>query len=807
MKKIPLLIFLLTGSLLWGQTTDFKHLVLSVRLDTNQSEVVGTVALTFDFQPSKEGKRDSVYLNGIKMHYRMASLNGEKADFNYDESGIWFTPEKGVLRTRENVIVIHYSCSPRRGIFFVGWNDETGLSERQIWTQGQGIDHRHWIPYKDDQTDKLTTEIIVTFGSSYQVVSNGELLLKSKNEYNPAETVWHFGMKNPHPGYLMMLGIGKYASKQTQSKSGIPLTQYYYPEKEEDYPWYYYKNEEIFNFMEKEIGVPFPWVNYKQVPVQDFQHGAMENTTATIFGDFFLVDEHAFNDRNYTYVNAHELAHQWFGNLVTAENSDHHWLHEGFATYYQWLSEKHLYGQDFFDWERYKAAQLVFEASKIDTVPLGNGKAGSSRFYQKGAWVLYMLDQELGHETFKKVVKHYLENNMYGVVNTETFNKSIRKVTGKDYSKFFERWVKMPGEPVFVVEQVYGDEKKATFQYEHDFASYECSHLKLKGIYNNGADTTIALACSDTMLKPVSRHGGEIIYIHSIALSDTRKNPFKYWQWNSNMAILAQVSETKPLEMWLAQYEGSKAMLDRYFAIKALWDFDLKEIEKTLISAFENEGEFFSIRAEALSQLLEGEHKKADKYLAAALQSKDVQLQKEAIKLLQNPTEEQLEIIAGLRNGNSYQLRENAIHKSIDPKNPPANQWLNDSLFYQEPGFPGHNVAITALLYRTAFLKDAAALDELKAYTSSRYDFMTRTKAMDALAALKYFDKGLIKNYFDAVFNLNRTLAREARAHLKNYYQNAEYKTLIDDYISWHKDGFSDFEKRLVNLTFGLNLE
>ncbi len=797
MKKIFLLLFLIASQLSFAQTTDFTHLMLSVRLDTNEREVVGTVALTFDYKSSPEGKRDSVYLNGIKMHYRMASLNGEKADFNYDETGIWFTPEKGVLRARENVIVIHYSCNPLRGIFFVGWDDETNLSKRQIWTQGQGIDHRHWIPYKDDQTDKLTTEMIITFDSAYQVVSNGELLLKAPNQFNPRETVWHYRMRSPMPGYLMMIGIGKYANKRTQSRSGVPLTQYYYPEREADYPWYYHKNEQIFNFMEREIGVPFPWTNYTQVPVQDFQHGAMENTTATIFGDFFLVDEHAFNDRNYTYVNAHELAHQWFGNLVTAESSDHHWLHEGFATYYQWLSEKYLYGQDYFDWERYKAAQLVFEASKMDTIPLGNGKAGSSRFYQKGAWVLYMLDQQLGHETFRKVVKHYLEKNMFGVVNTETFNRSIKKVTGKDYTEFFEKWVFTAGEPVHDITIIrHGKGKLKIFTKPTYMPFTQPVATSVKIVFKNGRSQSFPVDLSDTLIKAE---------FDSVNFNVT---DVLYYTIDESHRPLGHIYFTQNFENWKAELEQSRNLIDRFHAVKAMREFkNIWLTDNVLISTVRKEKEFFSVRAEALKQLVEAEHEEAEELLNFALQSKDVQLQKEAIKLVKDPTEEQLALIADLRKGNSYELRENALHKSIDTKNPEANQWLMDSIFYLEPGFPGNKVAITALLYRTAFLKDKEALDQLKAYTSSGYDFMTRTKAMDALSALKYFDKSLIKNYFEAGFNLNRTLAREARGHLKGYYQNAEYKALIDDYIEWHKDNFSDFEKRLVNLTFGLNLE
>ncbi len=547
--------------------------------------------------------------------------------------------------------------------------------------------------------------------------------------------------------------------------------------------------------MQREIGVPYPWQNYKQVPVQDFQHGAMENTTATIFGDFFLVDEHAFNDRNYTYVNAHELAHQWFGNLVTAEGSDHHWLHEGFATYYQWLSERNLYGEDFFDWERYKAAQLVFDASRIDTVPLGNGKAGSSRFYQKGAWVLYMLDQELGHQTFRKVVQHYLRNNMFGVVNTGTFNKSIKEITGKDYTRFFEQWVFKAGEPHFKLD-VTADKHHLDLMYipQSTIQNHSVVQVPFELHFRGDSVETFWVGLSDS------------VALHNFDTLGVRLKDLKYWVINPNFSVLSTIDAQKPLDMWRAQYEFSTAMLDRYFAIRGMREFELNDKQKTLTSAFENESEFFAIRAEALSQLIDGEHKKSDKYLTQALQSTDVQLQKEAIKLVKDPSENQLEVIAALRHGNSYELRKNAIHKSINTDDPAANTWLQDSIFYTEPGIPGHEVAITALLYRTAFLKERAALEQLEAYTSSGYDFTTRTKAMEALGALQYFDKGLMENYFDALFNLNRTLSRETRSHLKAYYQKEEYRKWFDDYIEWHKADWSDFQKRLVNLTFGLNL-
>lgn len=775
-------------------------------MDTNEREVTGTVALTFDYQADAQSPRDSVYLNGIKMHYRLASLNGEKAEYRSDDKGIWFTPSKGVLKARDNTLVIHYSCKPIRGIFFIGWQDPTNLSKRQIWTQGQGIDHRHWIPYKDDQTDKLTTEMIISFDSTYQVISNGKLIMKSPNNYKKGEMIWHYRMKDPQPGYLMMIGIGKYASKNTFSQSGVPLTQYYYPDREDVYAWTYYKNEEIFNFLQREIGVPYPWQNYKQVPVQDFQHGAMENTSATIFGDFFVVDEIGFNDRNYTYVNAHELAHQWFGNLITAESSDHHWLHEGFATYYQWLSEKHLYGQDFFDWERYKAAQMVFEASTIDTIQLASGKAGSSRFYQKGAWVLYMLDQQLGHETYRKVIKYYLKENEFGVVNTQTFQDVIKEVSGKDYSKFINHWVFTAGEASIVAELKAVNDTSFNIEIAKDSGTCFCGDFTVKVIYE---DSVASIKSSWPM--PLQVYSSEVVPTmvmnFKIPVSQDTSSSILYWTIESNMGVLARIKEVKPLMMWKAQYQKAEGMLDRYFAVKALQDFDLREKEDLLTGIVLDEQEFFSIRGEALKQLISDDHHKAERYLIKALMDDDVQLQKEAIRLVDEVKGDLELILPQLRSGQSYELRKMAIHKSVNPSKPEANQWLMDSAVYKEPGLPGNKVLITTLLYRTAFFKDREALLELREFTSSGYDFNTRTEAMDALRALKYYDKDLNAYYFDAALNLNRTLGREARAHLKFYYGDDKHKAEIDEYINKHVKEFSHFQKRLVNRTFGLNLE
>lgn len=787
--KIRLCFLFLLGAagFLFAQTIDFTHLHLSLELDTNETAVHGQVQLAF----KASGKVDSIYLNGVNMEYEKVQLNNAEVKFGSDNKGIWLWPESLL---DSNSISIQYTAHPRRGMFFIGWNDESGLSRRQIWTQGQGIDNRHWVPHFDEQTDKVITDIEVLFDSNYEVVSNGSLVSKTEEG---KKTRWHYAMHKPHSSYLMMLAIGKYEVKKTVSKSGVSLWQYYYPDRADDYEWYYRSNEEIFNYLEQNIGVPYPWENYKQLPVQDFQHGAMENTTATIFGDFFLVDEVAFNDRNYTYVNAHELAHQWFGNLVTATGSDEHWLHEGFATYYQWLSEKNLYGQDFFDWERYKAAQMVFEASEIDTIPLGNGKAGSSRFYQKGGWVLYMMNQWLGDEKFDRVIRNYLKENAFGIVTTESLDKSVVEVTGESLAPYYNNWVKIAGEPILKIESKEAG-KGYELRYSSTYIPFEKLSIPVKVVYRSKKGEKEIIR----FLK-LNNEGQGVVQISGIE-GDMKLD---YWVINPNMSMLALIEEAKPLEIVKRQYLNSTELLDKHAAIALLSKRSINEKETFLTEVVKNEKEFFSVRAEALKQLVEGKSESADELLLLALKSKDVQLQKEAIKLVESPAGDLMKEMTKLRKGNSYQLRNNAIGKSISFEDKESNDWLKDEYWSENPGVPDHQVYITTLLYRVALFRDFEALEILKGYSSSGYEFLTRMNAMEALSAMQYFDADLAENYFDALFSLNRTLARTSGGHLKKLYEDERYKTIIDDYIKSASKNWDDFKKRTVNRTFGLNLE
>jgi aminopeptidase N len=193
--------------------------------------------------------------------------------------------------------------------------------------------------------------------------------------------------------------------------------------------------------LEKEIGVTYPWQIYKQIPVEDFLYAGMENTTATIFAQNFVVDSIGFNDRNYVNVNAHELAHQWFGDMITATSGKHHWLQEGFATYYALLAEREVFGNDYFYYKLYQSSLQLKNAAKTDTIPVLNEKASSLSFYQKGAWALHVIRESIGAKAFQKAVKNYLKKHAFKNVETEDFLAEVRKVSHFDTEKFRKQWL------------------------------------------------------------------------------------------------------------------------------------------------------------------------------------------------------------------------------------------------------------------------------------------------------------------------------------------------------------------------------
>lgn len=379
---------------------------------------------------------DSIRIDAKNMNFKAVLINGKPVKYkNNNKELILFEG----FKKGKNKVSFEYKSTPKQTIYYTGIGDG-----QQIWTQGQGKYTSHWLPSFDDVNEKVIFNISINYNKKFSAICNG-LMTGVDTKYNGIPNynnrTWNFEMKKPMSSYLVMLAIGKLEHQTETSKSRISLENYYKPIDADKYQYTYKHSKTIFDFLEKEIGVKYPWQIYRQIPVEDFLYAGMENTSSTLFAQDYVVDESGFNDRNYINVNAHELAHQWFGDLVTAKSGKHHWLQEGFATYYALLSEREVFGDDYFYNALYRNSLLLRKEAKTDTIPILSEKASSYSFYQKGAWALHIIRESIGEKKFQKAVKRYLKKYKFKNVETADFLNEIAKVSDFDIVKFQKEWL------------------------------------------------------------------------------------------------------------------------------------------------------------------------------------------------------------------------------------------------------------------------------------------------------------------------------------------------------------------------------
>ncbi|MCK5906196.1 MAG: hypothetical protein KAG37_01315, partial [Flavobacteriales bacterium] len=289
---------------------DVDTVSIGLEIFPYKNKVIGNAKITYE---NLSPKVDSFFIHAVNFTLKSVLLNGEKVNYKYlPKGGMWIYPS--LKSPKRNVLEIEYSATPSKGLFFVGWDDKTGIRKKQIWTQGQGIDNRYWFPSYDLQDEKAIYDITVSFPEEYNLLASGELLSKGSDGLN---TIWHYRTKHPMSSYLVMLAGGEYEMariskleasstplrnqelKAERLLSGAEVKANSQRPKEIDFQYWYYSGgedkveptyrytEEIMAYFENEIGVKYPWDKYAQIPVSDFKHGAMENTEATIFSDTY----------------------------------------------------------------------------------------------------------------------------------------------------------------------------------------------------------------------------------------------------------------------------------------------------------------------------------------------------------------------------------------------------------------------------------------------------------------------------------------------------------------------------------------
>lgn len=417
MKRYILSVCLLVSLCTYGQQTqkvDFITGDASIKFDLSQRKVLGTITYQMDVKESI----DSIYIDAKNMHIKQVKINDQSVKYSYDNQKIALYTG---YNSGKNNISIQYEAIPKSALYWVG-----NGTDMQIWSQGQGKNNSHWVPSFDDPNEKVIFSMKITFDKNYHVISNGKFVNKFATGN---EMTWHYKMSKPMSSYLLMMAIGKYTFKTEKSKSNKTIENYYIPTDASKYSETYQHTSRIFDILEDKIGVEYPWEIYRNIPATDFMYSGMENTTSTIFNQSFMVDEIGKNDKSYINVNAHELAHQWFGNLITAKNPQDHWLQEGFATYYALIAERELYGPDHFYWELYEMAEKIQkDALSHKNTKVVSEKATTTTYYDKGAWAIFYLSTQIGEENLRTIVKNFLTEYQYKNASTEDFLKQVGEV-------------------------------------------------------------------------------------------------------------------------------------------------------------------------------------------------------------------------------------------------------------------------------------------------------------------------------------------------------------------------------------------
>jgi aminopeptidase N len=445
--------------------TDIIHTKLEVRFDWAKAYLYGKATITAVpyFYSSNR-----VFLDARGMDLNEVDLlKGEekvKLDFTYVDDVLKINLDKVYTRNDTFMLFIDYTAKPNelkkkggsaaitddKGLYFINPDGKEAGKPSQIWTQGETQSNSVWFPCIDKPNEKMTDEIYMTVDKKYTTLSNGELVYQRENADGTRTDYWNMDL--PQSTYLVMMAVGEFSI--VKDKWRDKEVNYYVEKEYEPYAKAIFGHTpEMMETFSNLLGVPYVWNKYSQIIVRDYVSGSMENTTATLHGEYLNQTSREMLDQDFEYVIAHELFHQWFGDLVTCKSWSNIPLHESFADYGEYIWEEHEYGRDAADAHRHEAVDKYmreFRRKQVNIVRYDYAdreEVFDSHTYEKGGAVLHMLRKYVGDEAFFAALKLYLETNKFNTAEMANLRLAFEKVTGEDLNWFFDEWFFASGQP------------------------------------------------------------------------------------------------------------------------------------------------------------------------------------------------------------------------------------------------------------------------------------------------------------------------------------------------------------------------
>jgi aminopeptidase N len=752
------------GSIVQEKHIDITHLKAELTINPYDTLVIGLV--TFYFTPVWD-LIDSINFWAPDIVFSEVEVPG--IEISYVKKGdnlVIYNLSKDKLTKHSGFeLRMAYTSKPEYDLFFIGWNEPAVRENKQIWA------HRpfHWLPYYGD---RLTAEMYITFDGKYKVMTNG---VRESVKENPDGTkTWHYKMHKEHPFFSTCLVIGDYEFLELETRDGVPLELWYYTGQDDHAEPTYRYTAGMFDFFNEEFGLDYPYELYREAPVQDYLYGAMETTTATVFGDYLAVDGRAFDGRNYVNVNAHELAHQWFGNCLSHQKSSDVWLTESFATYYAKLFEKEVFGEDYYQWVRLQEFEETLAASGKDQFPVGHSRGGRARWYPKGSLVLDMLRDVLGDEGFKASISHYTNHHAFSEVETYELKSSVYEATGQSIDWFFDQWISRGGEPHYEVAWQQGKSVDGAGQ---TVIQVKQAHQRteLTGLFRMPVNFEVYYTDHSVDVKTqwIENEYNEVI------IANPKSKTVSFVLFDPGKKVLKTVTFNKSFDEWSSQAIHARQMTDRYDALLALRNFPVGQKEAVLLHAWKQEV-FHLTRTEILQQLLNADGTSYDEILQQALTDTDPLARRAALIYIKQVPENLKTEVEKLLSDHSYINVEKALDllSRSFPRDIP--RYLEATK--NETGWRGRNIRMKWLEIAIQ-VEQREYLRELTDYAGPGYEFETRINAFQALRRLNYLDKKAAGFLIDGYLYWNYKVSNAAIEGLTYFYQQNRFKELIDTAI------------------------
>ena len=709
-----------TPPIVWPQrarTFDLLHQRIAISYDLDKRSMAGEVETRLVV---KAQATDTIRLDASQLTIEAATdAARQPLRFAFDTSGVTVRLGRRARVGDTVVFTLRYHGRPERGMYFVP-------RRRGMWTQGEAIETPSWVPTWNAPNDKTTWDILVTADTGVSVLSNGRLV-----DVTPAnggtKKIWHWAQEKPASTYLYSIVAGRFSILHDNWR-GIPV-EYWVASDTVNAGWRTFgETPSMIEIYSRVLGVNFPWAKYDQSVIPDFTYGGMENVSATTQTDLALHSPGDAPETSGRGLDAHELAHQWVGDLTTTATWAHAWLNEGLTTYMESVHEEKSRGWDAAQLNWIGQQKQAMDADLNQERPLVYGDAHgkdpiqlffSGHIYPKGAQLAHQLRRLLGDSVFWAGMHRFLTDNAYKPVETADYAIAMEKASGRDLDWFFDQWAYGIGYPKVQVTRAWSAPARTLTLTIRETQTIDKTHPFFR------FPATIRVTTRDSVV----RH--EIM----VAKQDQRftialpEAPLTF-RFDEGGWLLGTVKTDQTPEELSELAKHDLDLAGRWWALSALDSSSAPAASdaRRFISLNEHVAE---LRAEAIRQLGTHDSKSSRDLLSAALGDPSSLVRGQAIRSLAtgDTAQVQAEAVRLITTDPSFYVQEAAL-SVYDPAVAPQGT----ALLVDRTAHGGAlGVRLTAA-QRLAGKPDAAGLDALEAMTAEKEPREARTTALTLLA-------------------------------------------------------------------------